>query len=745
VNRLYRFPPPLRYSVPATMLAIAAALLWISNSVEPSTAVLTVLVVVVGFLAWLIFHQMLLSRVNHLVMTARRVGQGDFAANFELSGRDELATLATALASMTSQLRAHAEEIRSSRSALEASHDRFAAVARATNDIIWDWDPRTDRVWRNAAVKTLLGYGDDHNADSLDWLRHVAPADHQRVEASFRDALASGASTWSSEYQLNRADGSIAQIFDRAIIVRDDGGRPIRMVGAMTDITAQRRAEEGHRRLAAILEASPDFVGTADAVTLRVSWINRAGRRMVGLTDDEDVSQMFVQDFQPRWVLDSLLDEIVSVAVGGGVWTGEAGLLHRNGREIPVLKTVVAHTRSDGKAEYISTVARDIRDHKQLEAELLQAQKMESIGRLAGGVAHDFNNMLTAIIGYTELAKAQLPPDHPVQGDLTNVHDAARRSAALTRQLLAFARKQVISPRAVDLNELITRMETMLNRLLGEDIRLSADLKPDVAPVLIDPGQFEQVLMNLAVNARDAMPEGGTLRVETKNVSLDDAWCHQHPGSTPGEYGLVRVSDTGMGMSREVMDHLFEPFFTTKGSGEGTGLGLATCYGIVKQSGGSIWVSSEQGRGTTFDIYVPRYNGQPLPSREHAHALQNAGRETILLVEDETFVRDLAQRALSARGYRILTAGDGREAVEIARTHQGSIDLVVSDVVMPHMGVAELAAKLREHRPGVRLLFMSGYSETAVHRHGVVEAGAGLIQKPFTPESLARQVREALH
>jgi two-component system cell cycle sensor histidine kinase/response regulator CckA len=634
-----------------------------------------------------------------------------------------------------------------SRRDLEASHERFAAVARATNDIIWDWDPRTDRVWRSDAVKTLLGYGAEHNAGSLDWLRHVAPADHERVEASFREALASGATTWSSEYELKRADGGTVHILDRAIIVRDEAGRPIRMVGAMTDVSAQRRAEEGHKRLAAILEASPDFVGTADAVTLRVTWINRAGRRMVGLSDDEDVSHLFVQDFQPAWVLESLLDEIISVAVREGLWVGESGLLHRNGQEIPVLKTVVAHRRGDGKVEYISTVAHDLRDRKQLEAQLLQAQKMESIGRLAGGVAHDFNNMLTAIIGYTELAKAQLPADHPVQHDLNNVHDAARRSAALTRQLLAFARKQVISPRAVDLNELIQRMDAMLTRLLGEDIQLNTRLDPNLAAVLIDPGQFEQVLMNLVVNARDAMPEGGTLRIETANASLDEAWCHQHPGTVPGEYGLVRVSDTGSGMSREVMEHLFEPFFTTKASGEGTGLGLATCYGIIKQSGGTIGVSSELGRGTTFDIYVPRYTGEAAVAGEARRAipLQNAGRETILLVEDETVVRDLAQRALAARGYRILTASDGRDAVEIARTHQGAIDLVLSDVVMPHMGVAELAANLRAHRPGIRLLFMSGYSETAVHKHGVIEAGAGLVQKPFTPETLARQVREALN
>jgi PAS domain S-box-containing protein len=710
-------------------------------------AVVTVILLLSTLLAWLLFNRMLLSRMRHLSAAAQQVGRGNLQANFTLPGSDELALLGSTLARMTSQLRAHADEIRGSRSALEESHERFAAVAKATNDIIWDWDPRTERVWRSNAVRTLLGYDVGDSSERLDWLRHVAPADHARVEASFRAALASDATSWSCEYELRRADGTAAYILDRAIIVRDDSGRPVRMVGAMTDLTAQRRAEESHSRLASILQASPDFVGTADAVTLRVTWINKAGRRMVGLGDDEDVSHLTVHDFQPTWVLESLLDEMIAVAKTGGMWAGESAMRHRDGHEIPVLKTVVAHRRQDGQAEYISTVARDIRERKQLEAQLLQAQKMESIGRLAGGVAHDFNNMLTAIIGYTELAKAQLPDDHAVQQDLDNVNDAARRSAALTRQLLAFARKQVISPRAVDLNDLIGRIDTMLNRLLGEDIRLITKRTTGLAPVLIDPGQFEQVLMNLAVNARDAMPHGGTLTVETADAHLDEGWCQHHPGATPGDYGLVRVGDTGVGMSPEVMAHLFEPFFTTKPSGEGTGLGLAMCYGIVKQSGGTIWVSSEPGRGTTFDIYLPRFGGAPTADGwrpASAPAVKNAGHETILLVEDEAVVRDLAYRALSACGYRILTAVDGPDAVEIARNHHGSIDLVLSDVVMPHMGVAELSTKLRQHRPRVRLLFMSGYSETAVHSHGVIQAGAGLIEKPFTPESLARQVREAL-
>ena len=590
------------------------------------TAVVTLVLLLSTLVAWLLFNRMLLSRMNHLFAAAQRVGSGDFTTDFTLPGRDELADLGSALARMTSQLRTHAEEIRGNRSALEESHERFAA-------------------------------------------------------------------------------------------------------------------------LAAILQASPDFVGTADAATLRVTWINKAGRRMVGLGEDEDVSHLTIHDFQPTWVLESLLDEILSVVKAGGVWTGEAATRHRDGHEIPVLKTVVAHRRPDGQVDYISTVARDLRDRKQLEAQLLQAQKMESIGRLAGGVAHDFNNMLTAIIGYTELAKAQLPHDHPVQSDLENVNEAARRSAALTRQLLAFARKQVISPRPVHLNELIAGIDAMLNRLLGEDVRLATRLKPQLAPVLIDPGQFEQVLMNLAVNARDAMPNGGTLSIETDDVSLDEAWCQQHPGATPGEYGAVRVSDTGVGMSLEAMDHLFEPFFTTKPSGEGTGLGLAMCYGIVKQSGGTIWVSSEPGRGTTFDIYLPRSTGA-LARNERRGAgdavTRSGGRETILLIEDETVVRELAYRALSVRGYQILTAIDGPDALEIARNHKGVIDLVLSDVVMPHMTAAELSAKLRQYRPGVRLLFMSGYSETAVYSHGVIQAGAALIEKPFTPESLARQVREAL-
>jgi PAS domain S-box-containing protein len=700
--------------VPAALIATTATLLWASYAVEAArqrTTLIAVLLLIMGV-----------------------------AVSTRFRFRPQLR--------VDNELLVETQELHSSQPEVEANYDRFAAVAKATKDILWDWDLRSNRMWRNDGVKTLLGYDPAGAAGSTGWwLKHVAPEDRNRVEQGVRAALDGADAAWSSEYQFRRGDGSMALIYDRAIIVRDHWGQAVRMVGAMTDVTAQRRAEEGQERFAAILQASPDFVAIADAATMHIIWLNRAGRRMLGMGDEEDVTGVHIQSLQPSWAASSQLGEMLSTAAAGGTWAGDSALLHRNGEEIPVSQVVVAHRRADGSVEYFSTVARDIRERRHLEAQLLHAQKLESIGRLAGGVAHDFNNLLTAIIGYTELARAALEPEHPVQDDLVNVHDAARRSAALTRQLLAFARKQVIRPQVVELNDLIRRMETMLHRLIGEDIRLVTKLETNLAPVLIDPGQFEQVLMNLAVNARDAMPDGGTLLIETSDGRVDDAWAHRHPGTKPGEYGVVRVTDTGVGMTRDVMAHVFEPFFTTKDSGEGTGLGLPMCYGIIKQSGGSIWVTSEPGKGASFEIYLPRHDGKaeqsPDADREPAPQ-ENTGAETILLIEDETFVRDLAHRALSSRGYRVLKAVDGPDAIEVARRFDGQIDLVLSDVVMPHMGVAELSAKLRQILPSVGILFMSGYSETAVYRHGVIEAGAGLIEKPFTPESLARRVREAL-
>jgi len=387
----------------------------------------------------------------------------------------------------------------------------------------------------------------------------------------------------------------------------------------------------------------------------------------------------------------------------------------------------------------------DVSERKQLEEQLVHAQKLEALGRLAGGVAHDFNNLLAAMMGYTQLIQRTLPPEDPRQADLIEIRRAGERAAALSRQLLAFARRQVIDPRMVDVNDALRAAEAMLRRLVGPEVTVVLQLAPAIAPVRVDPGQLEQVILNLAVNASDAMPNGGTLTIETGAVTLDEAYGRLHPDATPGAHVLIAVRDTGMGMTPEVRARIFEPFFTTKEPGKGTGLGLATCYGIVKQAGGSIWVQSEPGRGATFKVYLPARAeaAVSVPALKTEPPLPG-GNETVMVVEDEPTVRSVTVRILASAGYRVLAAGDGPEALATARRHTGEIHALVTDVMMPQMNGTKLAALLRQERPAVRTLFVSGFTEEVGVRPDQLTKGMGYLAKPFTAEALTERLRQVL-
>jgi signal transduction histidine kinase len=387
----------------------------------------------------------------------------------------------------------------------------------------------------------------------------------------------------------------------------------------------------------------------------------------------------------------------------------------------------------------------DVTDRRRLEEQYRQAQKMEAVGRLAGGVAHDFNNLLTVINGYGEVLLESLPAGHPAREMVAEIRGAGERAAALTRQLLAFSRKQPAAPRVLDLNALVRDLDRMLRRLIGEDVEFATATAPDLWPVTADPGHLEQVVVNLVVNARDAMPRGGKLTVETRNVVLDDAYARATADARPGPHVLLAVTDTGVGMDRATLDRALEPFFTTKGPSHGTGLGLATVYGVVKQAGGHVALYSEPGRGTTVKVYLPPTDVPvtQTPDRPIARPLPR-GTETVLLVEDEDAVRALTRHVLRVAGYAVLEAADGRQAVRVADGYAGRIDLLVTDVVMPHLGGREVADALAGRHPGLRVLFLSGYSDDAVVRHGLVDRDVAFLQKPFTPADLARKVREVL-
>jgi len=381
------------------------------------------------------------------------------------------------------------------------------------------------------------------------------------------------------------------------------------------------------------------------------------------------------------------------------------------------------------------------------ERQLVQSQKLEAVGRLAGGISHDFNNLLTVILGYSDIMLRQLSQEHPLRRNLDEIVRASERAAALTRQLLAFSRKQVMQPKVFDVNNVVSELEKMLRRMIGEDIELRVNLHPDLGNIKADPMQLEQVIMNLAVNARDAMPRGGKLTIETSNVYLDQTYAKEHMSVEPGHYVMLAISDTGCGMDHETRQRIFEPFFTTKAQGKGTGLGLSTVYGIVKQSGGNIWVYSEEDRGTTFKIYFPQVMEEAEEYRRLAAKPEAPrGSETILLVEDADWVRKLARQLLERAGYRVVEASGAEEAICIIETSRNGtkVDLVLTDVIMPGMSGKDMSKHLQAKQPDLPVLYMSGYTDEAIVQHGVLEPGINFIQKPFTPDALALKVREVL-
>jgi two-component system cell cycle sensor histidine kinase/response regulator CckA len=502
-------------------------------------------------------------------------------------------------------------------------------------------------------------------------------------------------------------------------------------------------ANEQMFQLAAIVESSEDAIIGCTPSGLVTIW-NQGAERLFGYSADEVMGEPTSTNARLNWPEE--LRAIKKVRNGEHVPPFETVRRRKDGKEIHVSVCVSPIKNREGRIIGASAISRDISERKRLEEHVRQAQKMESIGQLAGGVAHDFNNLLTIISGYSDLLLSSRL-DESTKGVIKEIYKAGERAGSLTRQLLAFSRKQVLEPRVLDLNATIADTEKMLRRLIGEDVLLATALDPGLEPVKVDPGQIEQVIINLAVNARDAMPRGGKLTIETANVQLDETCTPLRPEVQPGRYVMLAVSDTGCGMTEEVQTHIFEPFFTTKGPGQGTGLGLATVYGIIKQSGGHIYVYSERGRGATFKIYLPVAEEGLVPGQA-LHGLNlkptASASETILLVEDEDPVRAFTRLALQMHGYKVLEASRGDEAVRLCEKHQGPIHLLVTDVVMPEMGGREVAQRLGTLKPGIKVLYLSGYTDDAVVRHGVLEAEAAFLQKPFTSVALATKVGEVL-
>ena len=517
-------------------------------------------------------------------------------------------------------------------------------------------------------------------------------------------------------------------------------GELLGTVHLFADITQRKQAELALAQLAALVEFSDDAIiyGTVDGIIR--SW-NPAAERLLGYKAEEIIGRPAAVIIPPDRA-EEFADLHAGVRRGEHRGTFETVRKHKDGRLLDVALTVCPVCDAAGTVTGASVTIRDITGRKRLEEKLRQAQKMEAVGQLAGGIAHDFNNLLTIILGYSQLALTQMSLPDLLNNPLQEILKAGERAAVLTRQLLAFSRRQVLEPKVLDLNAVVTDMERMLRRLIGEDIELATHLDPDLEAVQADPGQIDQVLLNLAVNARDAMPEGGRLTIETANTELDEDYARNHPDVRPGRYALVAVTDSGTGIAPENLPQIFEPFFTTKEPGKGTGLGLSTVYGIVRQSGGHISVYSEPGHGTTFKIYLP-VTQEPITVTPRL-APPLPGTETILVVEDEEPVRQFAGMALRQSGYTVLEASGGEEALRKAGEHQGPIHLLLTDVVMPGMSGRELAKHLAPLHPETKVFYFSGYTSDAIVRHGILSGDMPFLPKPFGREALARKVREIL-
>jgi two-component system, cell cycle sensor histidine kinase and response regulator CckA len=623
--------------------------------------------------------------------------------------------------------------------ALRDSEKKYRTLFNSAQDMIFIHDLEGRFLEVNQTACDCLGYSREEFAQmSLEDI--AAPEYAVLIQDRIKKLKESGHLVFES-IDLTRDKVSIPVEVNATII--EYSGKPA-LLSIARDITKRKKTEESLLQYQYAIETSMDIISAIDH-QYRYIFTNETFLRYRGLKREQVVGHTIPEVIGEEFFFESIKPNL-DRSLNGEIVRFEISREFPN-MGIRFLSMIYYPIRDEHDLiRGIVAFSRDITDSRHLEAQYLQSQKMESIARLAGGVAHDFNNLLTAIIGYADLAVMEIPETAPYYHDIIEIKKTADRAAALTRQLLAFSRRQIIEMKNMDLNDIIISMDKMIRRLIGEDIELVTIINHDIWTVRVDPGQMEQVLVNLVVNARDAMPRGGRLTLETANVILGEEYIIRHAQIVPGKYVMMAVSDTGSGMSEETKSHAFEPFFTTKGVGKGTGLGLSTCYGIVKQSGGYIWLYSELDHGTTIKIYLPRVdeNAGKFLTEETFEALQG-GNDTILLVEDEPTVRAFTKRILTEAGYHVHEASDGREALKVAELlGNEQIHLLLTDVVMPHMGGKELSKKLLELRPDIQVLFISGYTINSIVHDSVLDAGIEFVQKPFTSEALLRKIRKIL-
>jgi two-component system, cell cycle sensor histidine kinase and response regulator CckA len=598
-------------------------------------------------------------------------------------------------------------------------------------------------IYVNEAFARMMGFGSAKNIVGQPWRIVHAFQEMDRLEPEIRRSLAQ-TRRWSASVLLRRPDGAKLPV-ELTITAMPDGGTACVCRDLSLRHQAEKAREDAETKYRMLVEHVNAIAYIAE-IGINGQWfyVSPQIETILGYTPDEWLT------ISHDWVTLINADDVATVMAAeeasksGQPFQAEFRIKRKDGREAWMNDTAVVVQGSDSHP-VMEGIMVDITDRKHLETQLQQSRKMEAVGRLAGGIAHDFNNLLTIITGYTDLALSRPAIPLELRADIERIEHAAGRAAALVRQLLAFSRKQVLQPKTLDLNSIVVNLDKLLRRLMDDNIEMVTSVRENVGKVKADPAQIEQVLMNLVVNARDAMPQGGRIVIETANVDLDSGYADGHATVKPGRYVMLAVSDTGVGMDRETVAHIFEPFYTTKDSGRGTGLGLSTVYGIVKQSDGYIWVYSEPGKGSSFKVYLPRVE----ESVDDIAALPisldpQRGSETILLVEDEEAVRDLIQTVLNDQGYNVIPSRDTQHALQIAETFAHEIHMLLTDVVMPGMSGRELAAHISARRRGIRILFMSGYTDNVITSGGVLEKGITFLQKPFSPSQLAQKVRDVL-